>query len=109
MRHNILFALFYSLALCLAAPATAADADAGRKIAEAECSPCHAIGKEGASPLAQAPPFRTFVDKWPVEHLQEALAEGISVGHGPMPEFIFEPAQISDLIAYLVTVQARTK
>jgi mono/diheme cytochrome c family protein len=89
----------------LCTPSLAGDSGDGRKIAEAECAKCHAIGKEGASPLASAPPFRTFAQKWPVEDLQEAFAEGISVGHGPMPEFIFEPDEISDLIAYLLTLQ----
>jgi cytochrome c len=95
--------MFYGL--CEGTPSIASDPVAGQRIAEAECSKCHAIGKEGASPLPAAPPFRTFAKKWPVEDLQEALAEGMSVGHGPMPEFIFEPEEVFDLIAYLLTVQ----
>jgi mono/diheme cytochrome c family protein len=91
--------------LCFSTPSLAGDPAVGQKIAEAECAKCHAIGKEGTSPLTSAPPFRTFSQKWPVEDLQEALAEGISVGHGPMPEFILEPVEIADLIAYLLTHQ----
>lgn len=99
---------WFVLSVCgflLSSPAAAGDPEAGRLIAQTECAGCHAIGKEGTSPLAAAPPFRTFTRKWPVEHLEEALAEGITVGHGPMPEFIFEPEEIGDLVAYLVTVQ----
>ena len=103
IRPKILLTVFFGL--CLSTPSLAGDPGVGQKIAEAECAKCHAIGKEGASPLTSAPPFRTFAQKWPVEDLQEALAEGISVGHGPMPEFIFEPDEISDLIAYLLTMQ----
>jgi len=79
-------------------------ADRGQDLAERLCAGCHAVGPAGASPQAAAPPFRTFPDRWPVEYLAEALAEGIVVGHGAdvaMPEFRFEPAEIDALIAYL--------
>jgi hypothetical protein len=33
--------------------------------------------------------------------LQEALAEGVVTAHPAMPEFMFEPDEIGDLIAYL--------
>ena len=63
----------------------------------------------GPSPVAQAPPFSTFEREWPVEYLAEALAEGIVTGHGPvrMPAFVFEPEEIDDLLAYLVSVQEK--
>jgi mono/diheme cytochrome c family protein len=101
-----------ALAAALIAAATgtrAADPDieAGRRFAEANCSRCHAIGPTGASPLAEAPPFRTFVRKWPLENLEEALAEGIVVGHDAMPEFELSPRQIADLIGYLGTLGRR--
>jgi mono/diheme cytochrome c family protein len=82
------------------------DPAAGRAIAEAECAKCHAIGKSGASPNSAAPPFRTLSSKWPIEDLEEALAEGLSVGHSEMPEFIFEEREIGDLIAFLLSVQS---
>lgn len=77
------------------------DPAAGRKIAERLCARCHAIGPEGESPFAGASPFRTFKEKWPLENLEESLAEGIVVGHEAMPEFQLTPEQIGDLIAYL--------
>jgi mono/diheme cytochrome c family protein len=107
--YHSLFALIYVCSFCIATPAVSADPDAGFAIARAECAGCHAIGKEGASPLPAAPPFQNLSQKWPVEYLQEALAEGMSVGHGPMPEFIFEPKEISDLVAYLFTIQQTVK
>ncbi len=66
-----------------------------------ECTRCHAIGKVGASPLKIAPPFRTLHERYPVEDLQEPLAEGIITGHPTMPEFRFDPGQVGDIIAYL--------
>jgi mono/diheme cytochrome c family protein len=76
----------------------------GRAIAQ-HCARCHAIGQNDQSPHKDAPPFRTFQGKWPLEQLEEALAEGIAVGHVDMPEYVFEPDQISDFLAYLATLR----
>ena len=98
-------------ALCLSAQAASAqaggapDIEAGAALADRLCARCHAIGVAGESPFATAPPFRTFARKWPLENLEEALAEGIVVGHTAMPAFEFSPTEISDLIAYLGTLQ----
>jgi cytochrome c len=101
----ILLCLLANSVVSTAASAEGGEAQRGYKIAHDNCAPCHAIGTTGASPNAAAPAFRSFGQKWPVESLEEALAEGISVGHGPMPEFVFQPEQISDLVAYLRTIQ----
>jgi cytochrome c len=69
------------------------------------CSRCHAIGKIGESPLKIAPPFRTLHERYPVEDLEEPLAEGIITGHPTMPEFRFDPDQVGDIIAYLKTLE----
>jgi mono/diheme cytochrome c family protein len=85
--------------------ASVGDVGAGRAMAERLCARCHAIAGPGPSPLAQAPLFSGFERKWPVEYLAEAMAEGLVIGHGPMPEFTFTPEEIDDMIAYLDTVQ----
>ena len=96
-------------ALILTAAARAADLDPavarGRAFAEKNCGSCHAIGPSGASPLAKAPPFRTLHERYPVENLSEALAEGIVTGHPTMPEFRLDPDQITDLISYLKSLE----
>ena len=69
------------------------------------CAQCHAIDKVSASPLRIAPPFRSLHRQYPVESLEEALAEGISTGHPTMPEFRLDPGQIGDVIAYLKTLE----
>lgn len=79
----------------------------GRQIAENLCAGCHAIGLEGESPHADAPPFRTLSEKYPVRMLEEALAEGITVGHEDMPEFQLEADQVEQLILYLESIQAK--
>jgi cytochrome c len=80
-------------------------AQRGLMIARTNCARCHSIDRVTASPLAIAPPFRTLHKKYPVENLEEALAEGISTGHPTMPEFRFDPGQVNDFIAYLKTLE----
>jgi mono/diheme cytochrome c family protein len=80
----------------------------GRAYAERSCSVCHAIGLTGASAYPPAPPFRTLHERYPVEDLAEALAEGISVSHrGPrqMPEFRLSAPMIDDFLAYLKSLE----
>ena len=79
----------------------------GRTLAEQLCARCHAIGLEGESPFEPAPPFRTFAEKWPVDSLAEAFAEGIVVGHPAMPEFQLEVGQIDALLVYLESLEDR--
>jgi cytochrome c len=79
----------------------------GLAILQKNCSRCHALGLEGKSPHPQAPPFREVVERYPVEDLEESLAEGIVSGHPDMPEFTFEPGQISEIIAYLNSLKAK--
>ncbi|MDB5651108.1 MAG: cccA [Hyphomicrobiales bacterium] len=97
------------LALGAFAPSTsfAEDIDViqGRRFAEANCSKCHQVGRFGESPLSLAPPFRTLHERYPVEDLDEALAEGIMTGHPTMPEFRLDPDQVKNLIAYLKTLE----
>ena len=78
----------------------------GRAIVERNCARCHAIGVAGESPLAAAPQFRRLHERYDVEAIAEGLAEGLTVGHGPMPEWTFPPADIAAIIAYLRSIQA---
>jgi len=93
-------------AACIAAglwpsPAMAQSAQRGVVIARTYCVNCHAIDKVSPSPLKDAPPFRDLHKRYPVESLQEALAEGIVTGHPSMPEFRFDGDQVADFIAFL--------
>src|SRR5689334_19333332 len=80
----------------------------GHEIAQTNCSSCHAIGPSGDSPFPEAPPFRTLSRNYRVDSLEEALAEGISVGHPAMPEFQFEPDDVHALVSYLQSIQEPT-
>ncbi len=81
----------------------------GREIADAFCGRCHAIGAHGKSPNPKSPPFRLLGKKYPLSSLEEALAEGIVVGHEgeEMPPFVFSAQQIEALLAFLASVQRK--
>ena len=103
-------ALFALAALpAQAEPATHATLMRGKAIAQANCGKCHAIGPTVASPNPKSPPFRTLSHKYPLSDLEEALAEGIVVGHegAEMPQFQLSTGQIEALLAYLGSIQRR--
>jgi cytochrome c len=77
----------------------------GKELLDARCAHCHAIARTGESPHSAAPPFRTLARKYPIDELAESLAEGRSVGHPDMPEFVFEPDDITAILAYLNSIQ----
>jgi len=77
------------------------DLSKGRAIADQYCARCHNVTEQGVSPFQPAPPFREFASRWPLENLEEALAEGISVGHEAMPEFQLSIDEIDDLMSYI--------
>ena len=77
----------------------------GLAIAQRECATCHAIGREGDSTHPHALEFRKFSRNYPVDHLAEALAQGIYVGHPDMPVFQFEPDEVEALISYIESIQ----
>lgn len=79
--------------------------ESGRQFAKDNCGRCHAIGGTDKSRLALAPPFRELHERYPVDGLQEALAEGIVTGHRDMPEFSLDPVQIDDFIAFLKSLE----
>ena len=88
-----------------AAEALSPAAQRGLSFVRVNCARCHAISKVGASPLTIAPAFRTLHQRYPVEGLEEAFAEGIMTGHPTMPEFQLDPGQIGDVIAYLKSLE----
>ena len=83
----------------------ASNPEQGKRLALTWCAKCHAIDKRSPSPLKIAPPFRDLHKRYPVETLQEALAEGLVTGHPAMPEFRFDADQIDDFIAFLKTLE----
>jgi mono/diheme cytochrome c family protein len=89
-------------------PKTASDpVTQGYNLLRSNCASCHAIDQASLSPEAKAPPFRDVVKKYEPAALEEALAEGIVTGHEQMPEFAFEPEEVTAIVAYLDTLKAQ--
>ena len=81
----------------------------GREVARANCASCHAIDLRGASPLAEAPPFRDIGRRYRFPVLEEELIAGIGVGHPPMPKFQLSPRGVDALLLYMRHIQARDR
>jgi cytochrome c len=79
----------------------------GEALLTAHCSRCHAVGRTGASPHPEAPLFRALSRRYSIDGLAEALAEGLSVGHPDMPEFVFDSDEVGAILAYLRSIQER--
>lgn len=111
MRKGLLSCAIVTGALVCFSNASSAQmseqAQAGHEIAERFCARCHAIGTEGDSPHKSAPPFRLIVAKGNVENLEEALGEGIVVGHSDMPQFQFSQKNVGALVAYLKSLSGK--
>mgnify|MGYP000728305948 CR=1 FL=1 len=110
MERQIVTALITAILLSLPGAAYSDETDAdsvahGRELVSVNCAPCHSIEETGPSPHPDAPPFRTLSRKYPVSLLEEALAEGIMTGHEDMPVFVAEPEQITDIVAFLESIQ----
>ena len=104
MQH-FLACLAATLALTSTALAITPAEQRGKNFVVTNCSRCHAVDKVSPSPLTIAPPFRDLHRKYPIESLQESLAEGIVTGHPTMPVFRLEPDQINDVLSYLKSLE----
>lgn len=105
---SVLAALLCLLVTAASAfPAERDETNRGKTLVTEHCSRCHAIGKEGDSPHPVAPAFRTLASRYPIDSLQEALAEGIVSGHPDMPIFVFSPQDVDAIILYLQSIQTR--
>ena len=98
----------FALLAVVATPAAAADDLArGQGLLQDNCGRCHAVGATDDSPRKDAPAFRTLGQRYPIESLEEALAEGMMSGHPDMPEFSFDADDVGAIIDYLKSIQQR--
>jgi cytochrome c len=78
----------------------------GRVLAERMCSECHAIGKSGRSPHANAPAFRALDRRLDLDGFMDRLREGLMVDHPDMPMFRFTREDARAFLLYLRSIQA---
>jgi len=98
-------AVYFALVAAAGAVEGAATLQRGELLVTRDCSRCHAVGRSGTSPHPQAPQFRTLHERYAIESLEEALAEGIVSGHPDMPEFRFTGNDVGAIVAYLKSIQ----
>jgi mono/diheme cytochrome c family protein len=96
-----------SAAIMTAAASASEETERGKALLTRDCASCHAVGSSGESPRKNAPVFRTLGQRYPIESLEEALAEGIMTGHPDMPEFSFDAEDVGAIIDYLKSIQVR--
>jgi len=77
------------------------DAMKGKAFVQSNCARCHAVGVDDDSHMPEAPAFRTLHNRYPIDSLAEAFAEGIVTGHPAMPEFELSIDTINDMLAYM--------
>lgn len=98
LTYGVLSCLLAGFAI---APVRADPTDWGKALVEGNCARCHAVGERDQSLHPDAPPLRTLSQRYPIDALEEAFAEGISTGHPDMPEFVATPEEIEAIITYL--------
>lgn len=78
-----------------------------RRSRAAPCTPVlHGVSRHRwPEPASDRAAVADTPERYPVETLQEALAEGIVTGHPTMPEFRFEPDQINDFLTFLKSLE----
>lgn len=105
---NFVLALILAVQAALA-PVAAADpvVEAGRRIAERECGACHAVGRRGASPLADAPRFREMSPQLPPSAFAAELERRAHVIHPRMPALDLDADERAALIAYWASLRAK--
>jgi cytochrome c len=99
--HRVAILIALSIMSAPAAFAGEPMIDKGRTLVQANCSRCHNLEKTGDSPYAPAPPFRVISKMYKASDIEEALVEGILVGHPAMPEFEMTGEQAAAVAAFI--------
>jgi mono/diheme cytochrome c family protein len=98
--RSLRFCMLFS-ALLLIPAALAADADNGRRLAQARCVPCHAIGPDQPRDVADAPPFETIARKFALN--PDMLAFSLLDPH-PRMNLPLTRREAQDIAAYINTL-----
>ncbi|QDZ01352.1 cytochrome c [Nitratireductor mangrovi] len=89
-------------------PALAADRESafrGRRLAEANCAPCHALAQFDGSENAEAPPFRHLGRRRPLATLRDEMLADLFLRHAVMPDFEPDRRQVDDIVTYIESIQ----
>ena len=118
MRHKdrktavtrFLFVLTIGLLWSTFAYARAEEQRNGKEMLQKLCARCHAVGRTGASPNRQAPPFRSFSEtKLYDSDFLKRLQDGYSSIHPFMPTFRFNREDAEEVLNYMKSIQVTPK
>jgi mono/diheme cytochrome c family protein len=108
--HRLGLALVLACAFTTTGHATEDGRQRGRELLRGLCARCHAVGKTGESPHADAPPFRSFGDDKLYENdFAGRLQDGLSSIHPEMPTFHFSRDDAQSAVNYLRSIQQHGK
>ena len=95
-RIIILLAVIFA-----AQSAVAADADAGKRLAQQHCSPCHIVEPNQRQDVADSPPFETIAQKF--GNAPELIAFAILAPH-PRMNLALSRREAQNIAAYIATL-----
>jgi mono/diheme cytochrome c family protein len=82
----------------------------GKELLQKMCARCHSVGRTGASPNRQAPPFRSFSEtKLYDSDFLHRLQDGYSSIHPAMPTFCFNRDDAEAVLNYMKSIQELPK
>ena len=102
------YALAASLAALVMLPATAMAAgnpDKGMALAREVCSACHAVPpyENSINPVSAAPDFKAIANMKGMN--ATGLHAFLTTPHPTMPNLVLKPRQLSDVIAYILSIR----
>jgi mono/diheme cytochrome c family protein len=97
-------AMMLVTATAVAAADDLSKSQAGHAYAETYCSKCHSLGA-GPSPLPQAPRFKEVAEHPGITAM--SLQAFLQSSHPTMPNIILEPEDMSNVIAYILSLKGR--
>lgn len=109
MRRRILWLAVVSLSLSAAGSASAqkavGSAQAGARFAEIWCSGCHAVELRTTRSGGIAPDFPSIANRRSTT--ARSLHAFLRQSHDKMPNFVLDPDDAADVVAYLMSLKRR--
>ena len=103
IRLAVLLAVFAGGGIAIAQ--SIGDPAAGRRLAEAWCTECHAIGPKTVEGSTRAPDFAEVAKRPSTTAL--SLNVFLRSNHENMPNFILKRGEADDIVAYILTLKGR--
>ena len=88
-----------------AAAQESGDRTKGLAVARDVCARCHAVEADEGSSVSGAPTFRTIANAPDMSEI--ALSVLLRTPHKTMPNLTFEPDELRDVVAYIMSLRDR--